>query len=84
MASVEERVKEVTARVLKVDTSKIGRGDQFGADLGAESVQSVELVAMFEEEFGIEMNEDEALSVDTVGSAIDYISKVCQEQGVQV
>ncbi len=84
MASVEDRVKEVTARVLKIDTGKIKHEDQFGADLGAESVQSVELVAMFEEEFGIEMNEDEALSVDTVGSAIDYIAKVCQEQGVQV
>ena len=56
--------------------------DNFAVDLGAESVQSVELVAMFEEEFGIEMNEDAALSVETVGGATEFITKVCQEQGV--
>ena len=82
MASVEDRVKEVTARVLKIEVGQIKPEDGFAADLGAESVQSIELVAMFEEEFGIEMDEDEALSVDTVRSAVDYIEKVCKEQGV--
>lgn len=82
MASVEQRVRQVTARVLKVDADKIKPQDHFGLDLGAESVQAVELVAMFEEEFGIEMDEDAALSVDTVGGAIEFITKVCQEQGV--
>ena len=52
--------------------------------MGAESVQSVELVAMFEDEFGVDMDEDEALSVTTVAGAIEYITKVCQEQGVEV
>ena len=47
----------------------------FTSDLGAESVQSVELMAGFEEEFDIEMDEDEALSVQTVGEAIDFICK---------
>ena len=56
----------------------------FTADLGAESIQSIELVAMFEEEFGIEMEEDAALAVDTVGKAIEFITKVCKEQGVEV
>ncbi len=85
MASIEERVKAVTSRVLKIDDlANIKHDDNFGADLGAESIQSVELVAMFEEEFGIDMDEDEALSVTTVGGAIDYITKVCQEQGVEV
>ena len=54
----------------------------FTTDLGAESVQSVELVAMYEEEFGIEMDEDEALSVTNVGDAVAYITKVCQEQNI--
>lgn len=67
MASVEERVKAVTGRVLGIDPSEIGLDQHFAADLGAESVQSVELVANFEEEFGIEMDGDEALSVETVG-----------------
>ncbi len=84
MASVEERVIEVTARVLELDPGQIKREHVFTTDLGAESVQSVELVAMFEEEFGIEMDEDEALSVTNVGDAVDYITKVCRAQGVDV
>jgi acyl carrier protein len=84
MATVADRVKEVTARVLKIDINRIKPEDSFSADLGAESVQSIELVASFEEEFGIEMDEDAALSVETVGSATDFIAKVCQEQGVDV
>ena len=84
MATVEERVKEVTAQVLKLDSNQIKPDDSFTADLGAESVQSIELVAMFEEEFGIEMDEDAALSVETVGKAVDFITQVCAEQGVDV
>lgn len=84
MATVQERVVAVTARVLRLDSSQIRPEHAFTTDLGAESVQSIELVAMFEEEFGIEMDEDAALSVDTVGGAAEFISKVCQEQGVAV
>lgn len=84
MATVEERVKAVTARVLKLSVDEIKTEDNFTADLGAESVQSIELVAMFEEEFGIEMDEDAALSVETIGSAVEFITKVCKEQGVEV
>jgi len=84
MATVQERVIAVTARVLQVDAGQIKIDSSFAADLGAESVQSVELVAMFEEEFGIEMDEDEALSVQTVRDAVEYITKVCQEQGVKI
>ena len=84
MATVEERVKAAAAQVLKVAPDKIKIEDSFTADLGAESVQSIELVAMFEEEFGIEMDEDAALSVQTVGEAVEFIAKVCKEQGVDV
>lgn len=84
MATVEERVIAVTARVLQLDPGEIKPEHTFTVDLGAESVQSVELVAMFEEEFGIEMDEDEALSVTNVGDAVEYITKVCKEQGVEV
>ena len=84
MATVEERVKAITANVLKLNIDEIKMEDDFTADLGAESVQSIELVAMFEEEFGIEMDEDAALSVQTVGEAVDFIAKVCKEQGVDV
>ena len=84
MATVEERVKAITAQVLKLNVEDIKMEDNFTADLGAESVQSIELVAMFEEEFGIEMDEDAALSVEIVGDAIKFITDVCKEQGVDV
>jgi acyl carrier protein len=84
MATVEERVIAVTSRVLQLDPSEIEPQHAFTTDLGAESVQSIELVAMFEEEFGIEMDEDAALAVQTVGQAVEFISRVCQEQGVEV
>jgi len=84
MATVEERVKAVTAQILKLNLAQIKPEHSFTVDLGASSVQSVELVASFEEEFGIEMEEDAALSVENVGKAIEFITKVCQEQGVDV
>jgi len=82
MPSVEERVIAVAARVLRLDPSEIKPEHAFTTDLGAESVQSVELVANFEEEFGIEMDEDAALAVETVGDAVTFIAGVCKEQGV--
>jgi len=84
MATIEERVKEVTGRVLKLEPDQIKPEHSFTADLGAESVQSIELVAMFEQEFGIEMDEDAALSVETVGKAVEFITEVCRQQGVDV
>ncbi len=70
---VQERVIKVTANVLKVDPSEVTLESDFSADLGAESIQSIELVAAFEEEFDIEMDEDAALQVMTVGAAVDFI-----------
>ena len=72
---VRERVHRVVSQVLKVDPAQIQDEHSFVADLGAESVQSIELMAGFEEEFDIELDEDEALQVQTVGNAIDFISK---------
>ena len=84
MATVEERIKAVTAKVLKLNAAQIRNENNFTVDLGASSVQSIELVAMFEEEFGIEMDEDAALSVETVGTAIEFIANVCKQQGVDI
>jgi len=84
VATVEQRVRSITAKVLKLDPSEIQLEDNFTEDLGAESVQSIELVAMFEEEFGIEMNEDAALAVQTVGEAVEFITNVCREQDENV
>lgn len=79
MSDVEKRVKDVVAKTLNVDPGRVTDDAAFVEDLGAESIQSVELVASFEEEFDIEMDEEEALSVRTVGSAIEFITKVVKE-----
>jgi len=84
MATVDERVRKVAARVLNVDPADIRPEHYFAVDLGAESVQSIELVAGFEEEFGIDMDEEEALAVETVGAAVEYITRVCREQGADI
>ena len=72
---VKARVYKVIAQVLKIEESQIEETNSFTTDLGAESVQSVELMAGFEEEFDNEMEEDEALEVQDVGGAIDFIGR---------
>lgn len=79
MSKTIDRIKKVTAELLKIDAGKITEKSRFVEDLGAESIQSVELVAAFEEEFDIEMDEDAALGVKTVGDAVRFIDKVMAE-----
>jgi len=73
-AQVEQRVKNVIGTVLKIDPETIATDANFIFDLGADSMQSLELIAAFEEEFDIEMEEDEALEIQTVSGAVDFIS----------
>ena len=70
---IKETVYGVIQQVLGVDPGEIMEANNFSEDLGAESIQSVELMAGFEEAFSIEMDEDEAMGIQTVGGAIDYI-----------
>ena len=76
MSDVEKRVKKVIAKTLKVGPSCMTDDSRFVEDLGAESIQSVELIAVFEEEFDIEMDEEAALAIKTVGNAIEFIEKM--------
>lgn len=78
-AEIEKRVKKVVSNILGVDEEKITSESRFVEDLGAESVQSLELVAAFEAEFDIEMEEDAALQVKTVGKAVDFIEKYLKQ-----
>ena len=80
--TVEERVKKVVARQLKVREDAVKMESDFVNALGADSFASIELVAAFEEEFGIEMDEDAALQVKTVGTAVEFIARNMKEQGV--
>ena len=80
MSDTVERVIKVTAEILGTGAGSVSEDSKFVEDLGAESIQSIELVAAFEEEFDIEMDEDEALSVKTVGDAAGFIDKVLDAQ----
>jgi acyl carrier protein len=71
---VQQRVVRVVAETLKVDPAMITQDARFVEDLGSESVQSVELIAAFEEEFDIELDEAQALDVKSVGKAIEFIA----------
>ena len=70
---LEQRVVKVVCHILEVDPDMVQPDSHFVFDLWAESTQSVELVAAFEGEFDIEMDEDAALTVQTVGDAMDFI-----------
>jgi len=70
---IQEKVKKVIANVLKVDPSNVADDSNFIFDLGADSMQSMELVAAFEEEFQIEMDEDKALEIQNVSDAVEFI-----------
>ena len=69
------RVKDVVSNVLKVESSEITDESNFIFDLGADSLQSVELVAGFEEEFDIEMDQDRALEIQTIDDAANFIAE---------
>ncbi len=73
-SEIEERVKKVIADVLKTGADEIKSDSNFIFDLGADSQQSIELVAGFEEEFNIELDEDKALAIQTVSDAVSFIS----------
>jgi acyl carrier protein len=74
-SDVEQRVVKVVCQVLGVEPEAVKPESHFVFDLGAESTQSVELVAAFEHEFGMEMDEDAALEVQTVGDTVDFIAQ---------
>ncbi len=74
-ASVEERVTEIVAEQLGVEKEKIKRESNFVNDLGADSLDTVELVMELEEEFDINIPDESAEKIQTVGEAIDHIEK---------
>jgi len=73
-SEIRSRVEKVIAQVLKVDSREISPTANFAFDLGADSMQSIELIAAFEEEFSIEMDEEKARDVQTVDGAVDFIA----------
>jgi acyl carrier protein len=78
-AEIEARVKKAVARALKRQEEDISTDANFVFDLGADSMESLQLVAALDEEFDIEMAEDDALNVQTVSEAVDFIKKMLNE-----
>jgi acyl carrier protein len=74
MASVDERVKQIIVEQLGVDEGEVTANASFVDDLGADSLDTVELVMAFEEAFDIEIPDEEAEKIRTVKDAVDYIN----------
>jgi acyl carrier protein len=74
MSDIAERVKKIVVEHLGVEEGKVTEGASFIDDLGADSLDTVELVMAFEEEFSVDIPDDAAEKIQTVGDAIKFIS----------
>jgi acyl carrier protein len=73
MSEIETQVKQIVVEHLGIDEAKVTPESKFIDDLGADSLDTVELVMAFEEKFGIEIPDDAAETIQTVQNAIDFI-----------
>ncbi len=73
MASIEEKVKQIIVDKLGVDESEVTKDASFQNDLGADSLDTVELIMEFEKEFDISIPDEQAENIQTVGQAVTYL-----------
>jgi acyl carrier protein len=73
--SIEAKVKEIIINELGVEAEKVNADASFVEDLGADSLDTVELVMAFEEEFGIDIPDEDAEQMRTVGDAVKYLAE---------
>lgn len=73
MSDIEARVKEIIVNELGVEAEKVTIEASFVEDLGADSLDTVELVMAFEEEFGVDIPDEDAEKMSTVGEAVEYL-----------
>lgn len=78
MADIEAKVKEIIVEQLNVDEDAVTADASFIDDLDADSLDTVELIMAFEEEFGLEIPDEEAEKIKTVGDAIEHIKKAAE------
>ena len=73
--NIEQKVKDIIVQQLGVDPEKVKPAASFVEDLGADSLDTVELVMAFEEEFGCEIPDEDAEKIQTIGDAVAYIKE---------
>lgn len=75
MADIFDRVQKIIVDLLAIDPSRVTRDARFREDLEADSLDLVELIMEFEDEFGGEISDEDAQKITTVGEAVDYIEE---------
>ena len=80
MSDIADRVREIIAEQLMADLEEVTNDATFVDDLGADSLDTVELIMEFEDEFGIEIPDEDAEKIQTVGEAIAYIERLVAEK----
>ncbi len=82
MSDIAEKTKKMIIEQLMVNAEEVTNGASFVEDLGADSLDTVELIMEFEDEFGIEISDEDAEKISTVGEAIGYLEKALGEKKV--
>lgn len=80
MSDVSDKVRAIICDQLMVDQEEITDESSFVEDLGADSLDTVELIMEFEDEFGIEISDEQAEKISTVGEAVAYLEKLLSEK----
>jgi acyl carrier protein len=80
MSEISERIKAIICDQLMVDPEEVTDESSFVEDLGADSLDTVELIMEFEDEFGVEISDEQAEQISTVGEAITYLEKLLADK----
>ena len=80
MSEISERVKAIISEQLMVEPEEVTDESSFVEDLGADSLDTVELIMEFEDEFGVEISDEDAEKISTVGEAIAFMNKLIEHK----
>jgi len=81
MSEISDKIKAIICDQLMVDPEEVNDESSFVEDLGADSLDTVELIMEFEDEFGIEISDEQAEQISTVGEAVSYLEKLLADKG---
>jgi len=81
MSEIADKVRAIISDQLMVDPEEVLDESSFVEDLGADSLDTVELIMEFEDEFGVEISDEDAEKISTVGEAVAYLEKLLEEKG---